>query len=107
MPTVAEMTELQSECTWIWVIQNGVNGYKVVGKNGNSIFLPATGAIFEGSAINGAGENGVYWSSSLNVVGDAWADGPSYAYEIAFVSDNVVINLGSRNKGQVVRPVCP
>ena len=40
MPTIAEMNELESKCTWEWIKQNGVRGYKVTGPNGNFIFLP-------------------------------------------------------------------
>lgn len=40
MPTYDEMKELKDNCTWKWTQINGVNGYKVIGKNGNSIFLP-------------------------------------------------------------------
>ena len=42
MPTYLEMRGLYSNCTWMWVQMNGVNGYKVTSNiNGNSIFLPA------------------------------------------------------------------
>lgn len=43
MPTKEEMQELIDNCTWDWVQIKGVNGYKVTGQNGNSIFLPSTG----------------------------------------------------------------
>lgn len=43
MPTESEMQELVDKCTWEWTQINGINGYKVTGPNGNSIFLPATG----------------------------------------------------------------
>lgn len=43
MPTLKEMEELINKCMWTWTTLNGVNGYKVVGLNGNSIFLPAAG----------------------------------------------------------------
>lgn len=44
MPTQTEWKEIQTQCIWHWVTENGVRGYKVVSKsNGNSIFLPATG----------------------------------------------------------------
>ncbi len=42
MPTETECEELLDNCTWKWTTQNGVKGYKVIGTNGNSIFLPAT-----------------------------------------------------------------
>ena len=40
MPTATEMAELYTNCTWEWTQINGINGYKVTGKNGNSIFFP-------------------------------------------------------------------
>jgi hypothetical protein len=65
MPTETQMSELKSKCTWTWTTQNGTNGYKVTGPNGNSIFLPAAGYCDDGS-LRDAGSNGVYWSASLN-----------------------------------------
>ena len=46
MPTYEEMEELEIECTWKWMTQNNVDGMKVTGPNGNSIFLPAMGDPF-------------------------------------------------------------
>ncbi len=43
MPTIAELQELENNCTWEWKIINGVNGYKITAKNNNWIFLPAAG----------------------------------------------------------------
>ena len=65
MPTEAELDELREKCTWSWSTQNGVNGYKVTGPNGNSIFLPAAG-YRHGTEVNSRGSNGYYWSSSLS-----------------------------------------
>ncbi len=45
MPTAAEQEELHRECTWTWTTFHGKNGYRVTGKNGKSIFLPAAGAV--------------------------------------------------------------
>lgn len=42
MPTLNEFKELKSNCEWKWSNFNGVNGYIVTGKNGNSIFIPPT-----------------------------------------------------------------
>ena len=53
MPTVDELKELVDKCEWHWVDVNGVVGYRVTGRNGNSIFLPSIG--------NG---NTYYWSAS-------------------------------------------
>ena len=67
MPTLDEISELCSECNWTWITQNGVNGNKVIGPNGNYIFLPAAG--FRGGSIDViteyVGTDGYYWSSSL------------------------------------------
>lgn len=65
MPTYEEQDELKTKCTWIWTTQNNVNGYKVTGNNGNSIFLPSAGYRHD-SNLSVAGIDGYYWSSSLN-----------------------------------------
>ncbi len=64
MPTIDEIEELIIECNWQWTSLNGVNGYRVIGPNGNSIFLPAAG-YRNGTELLGRGINGYYWSSSL------------------------------------------
>lgn len=46
MPTKDEMQELVDSCTWTSETLNGVNGYRVAGKNGKSIFLPAAPAKY-------------------------------------------------------------
>ena len=99
MPTLAEKDELCTKCTWDWTTQNGVNGYKVTGPNGNSIFLPAAGYLYEGTLYN-AGSYGYYWSSSL------YADGSYGAYYVGFYSDSVVWDGYYRYDGHSVRPVC-
>lgn len=43
MPTARECIELVNQCNWEWTQIDGVNGYKVRGPSGNSIFLPAAG----------------------------------------------------------------
>ena len=65
MPTHAEQVELNEKCTWTWTTRNGVNGYKVVGPNGNSIFLPAAGKA-SSSRVDFAGSEGYFWSASLD-----------------------------------------
>lgn len=63
MPTFDELKELRTKCTWTWMSQNGIDGYKVTGPNGNSIFLPAAGHR-NGSSLYYAGSRGYYWSSA-------------------------------------------
>ncbi len=64
MPTEAEMNELESKCTWEWIKQNGVRGYKVTGPNGNFIFLPAAGCWSHTSFTDGSCGETYYWSST-------------------------------------------
>lgn len=65
MPTKEELEELGDKCSWQWCNSNGVNGFRVTGPSGNSIFLPA------GSHCGSAGldpdllgYHGYYWSGT-------------------------------------------
>ncbi|MDO4190751.1 MAG: hypothetical protein Q4D14_03565 [Bacteroidales bacterium] len=100
MPTAEECEELKDKCKWEWKQRNGVNGYKVTGPNGNSIFLPAAGCRSDGSLYN-VGSDGNYWSSSL------YSSGCGYAWDLWFDSSNVDVDDVDRGNGQSVRPVCP
>ena len=99
MPTKAERDELLNNCRWDWTTQNGVNGYKVTGPNGNSIFLPAAGHMSEG-ALRYAGLRGYYWSSSLDT------DNLGSAYYVYFSSDKLYRDYDDCCYGLSVRPVC-
>ncbi len=98
MPTEAEIVELLNDCAWTRTTQNGVNGYKVTGPNGNSIFLPATGYCY-GSSRNSVGEVGFYWSS------ESYESDTINAYFFGFDSENHGFGLNSRYYGLTVRPV--
>ncbi len=63
MPTKAELEELHNKCVWEKYKYNGVNGFKVTGPNGNSIYLPAAGIGYS-SSIQGVGKQGYYWSDT-------------------------------------------
>ena len=99
MPTKSEMQELIDKCTWTWTTQNGVNGYKVTSKtNGNYIFLPAAGCR-NGSSLDYAGSDCLYWSSAPN-------ESSSYgAYSLDFNSSNQGMSGIRRGNGLSVRPV--
>ena len=101
MPTVDEIEELLDNCSWEWTIQNGVNGMKVTGPNGNSIFLPAAGYRYD-SSLYDAGGGGYYWSSSLDPDGDDYD-----AYRLYFDSGGAGWRDGYRSGGHSVRAVCP
>lgn len=63
MPTRKELTELYEKCKWEVATINGVNGYKVIGKNGSYIFLPFAGSI-SGEANKQIGDVCNIWASS-------------------------------------------
>lgn len=99
MPTIDELNELRINCSWTWITQNGVEGYKVTSKkNGNSIFLPAAGYRY-GSSLYYAGYYGYYWSSTPN------DDLDFYAYYLDFNGYNHSMDDNYRDYGQSVRPV--
>ena len=100
MPTEDEFTELRTKCTWEWTTQNGVNGRKVTGPNGNSIFLPAAGDRWN-DRLYYAGRDGDYWSSSL------YPDDDNGAYGLNFDSGGTGWSYGGRDSGHSVRAVCP
>lgn len=86
MPTDKEIKELVTKCTWTVKTVNGVEGYEVSG-NGNSIFLPAGGYIYDG-ILQGVGVLGRYWSSSIETDENAvWSDytaEPSLAFDLGY-----------------------
>ena len=57
MPTYTEIEELIKECNWQMETVNGVNGFRVLGPNGNSIFLPVSDKEHNPPS-------GTYWSST-------------------------------------------
>ncbi len=99
MPTYDEMNELYNSCTHEWTTQNGVNGRKFTGPNGNFIFLPAAGFRCD-SGLSHPGSIGHYWTSSL------FAGNPNDAWYLYFRSDGHDVYHSYRGCGQSVRPVC-
>ena len=95
-PTKSEWEELRSNGAWTWTTKDGVNGYEVVGSNGNSIFLPAAG-YRNGSSLYGVGSGGNYWSSTPYNSNDA--------YYLHFDSSGQDMYLSYRSNGLSVRLV--
>lgn len=58
MPTKAEWEELLKRCKW----EKGDGGWKIIGPNGKSIFLPLCGYA-EGFKIYQQGSRGRYWTA--------------------------------------------
>ncbi len=98
LPTESEYEELLNNCTQSWITQGGHIGYRFTSKrNGNSIFLPATG-IRNGTTLEKAGTTGGYWSSFGHNAG---------ACALYFDSSNVAVKgkWFFRFIGLAIRPV--
>lgn len=94
MPSADEFSELIQECSWTWDSYNNVVGYTITGKNGNTIFLPASG----NSEMYNVGT--MYWSRSRSI-----NDGNAYC--LYFTSLEFLLNVKNRIIGCSVRPICP
>ncbi len=97
LPTKEQWKELKNKCRWEWTTQNGVNGYKVTGPNGNSIYLPAAGFRYCDGDVGSVGTRGSYWSSTPIDSG--------YAWRLYFDSSGVNMGRNGRCGGQSVRLV--
>lgn len=97
MPTRRECQELIDKCIWTWITYKGVNGQKVTGPNGNSIFLPAAGACI--GQVNGINLIGYYWSATF---GD---DTNKFAFCLRFDGYDLLGHYNFRSDGRSVRAV--
>jgi hypothetical protein len=106
IPTKEQFAELfdSDNCTWTWTsmtASNGYshNGYKVTSvKNGNSIFLPASG-YRDGANLISRGSIGGYWSKTLDF------SRSDCARALIFYSDSHHEHYSVRYQGHTVRPV--
>jgi len=106
MPTRAEMQELLDRCTITNEIYNGVEGFRVTGPNGNSIFMPASGYKYL-EAIKFTTDDsqnkkcGFYWTSETYGSGTS-----SYAYSLTMGTDGTrTVTNFARASGLIIRPV--
>lgn len=98
MPSRTDLDELSRLCTWQWTERNGINGYLVIGPNGNSIFLPAAGTR-EGLKYESIGKACYYWSGTLG-------DEHSLNANLFVAGTNVGVWLAQRRYvGASIRPV--
>lgn len=102
MPTKDEFDELINKCTWTWTTISGISGYHVVGKNGQSIFLPAAGSCFNDKKKADFGIFGEYWSGTFKETTDFYSN--SYALVFNQLSRKNVEGE-HRYIGLTIRPV--
>jgi len=72
IPSIKDFKELLRCCNWQWMKRKGVNGYLVLGPNGNSIFLPTAGEM-DSDSLEGDNTEGWYWCSEPDDTIDSWA----------------------------------
>ena len=98
MPTKEQWEELYKNTDHSWKAWNGVNGRLFKGKNGAVLFLPAAGYRWD-DELNGVGDYGRYWSSSL------YTDNPDNAWGFDFNSDDYGMDYYDHLNGRSVRAV--
>lgn len=101
-PTNKQWVELLTKCSYSWTTINGVKGCQFTGRNGNTIFLPAASSRSDEDSRS-VGDDGSYWSSSLNKGFPEYAKG--FKFIISFNDCDLYDDLG-RCSGRSVRPVC-
>ena len=102
-PTYSEWVELLTRCDYTWTTQNGVNGFLLTARNGNSIFLSAAGNRSDGD-LNHVDSGGYYWSSSLSKSLPDMTKGFSFSWNGDDWIDHDIYDYG-REMGLIVRPV--
>ena len=96
-PTKDEIRELIYNCNWTPETQNGVDGFKVTGNNGNYIFIPASG-YRDGSSLYIYGEC-YYWSSTPHQYSS------DYSYILYSDYEYQSEDMNYRYRGLTIRPV--
>lgn len=104
MPTNEEIQELADNCQWESYVYNYVEGYKVTGPNGNTIFLPNVGHR-EGNYFYEYGDYGYYWSSTLGIGDDKYKGYDAWVLPLGVSAFNPKSACVLRYIGCSVRPV--
>lgn len=111
LPSQNEAKELINKCTWKNEQVNGIMGKRIIGKNGNSIFLPFAGHFAGGKKYN-EGTAANYWTGTLDTEIYYDAHGNQRPFNFAYVlnigngpSGGTANNSLSRIASSVVRPV--
>ena len=98
-PSKTQWDELLENTTNKWTTQNGKKGRLFTSKkNGQTLFLPAAGYRWD-DELNSAGDDGYYWSSSLDT------DSPDSAWYFRFSSYGTYVGSSGRSHGRSVRAV--
>lgn len=98
-PSIDQFAELKRCCKWKWEYLGNMPGMRVTGKNGNSIFFPAAGALLNDGPFK-IGYQGAYWSSTER---DSWSD--SDGQVMGFDDRKSYLDWEYTNCGLSIRPV--
>lgn len=96
MPSREQLELLRDNCSSEFTTLNGMNGRKITGSNGGSIFLPAAGYGWD-NVTYGVGSFGSYWSSTYLY--------SSSAYCLYFDNGGFYKNSYTSGCGRSIRPV--
>ena len=96
LPTQREVEELKSKCKWIWTVLGKHQGYRIIGPNKKSIFLPAKRWLDSVNSVYRIYD--VYWTATPSrLVEDACA--------LWFNPNMNEIRWFPRSQGCSIRPV--
>lgn len=98
MPTLTDFNELLKNCTITNDTVNNVAGTRFTGPNGNSIFLPWHGTMFNGKLEYP--ERAYYWSSTLDETDNKFGEGLFLSAKMQMRGRGF-----ARCSGRLVRPV--
>lgn len=115
IPTKEDFEELLRECKWVKFRIGYTNGYKVIGRNGRSIFFPACGCmssygLMPKKPIN-INYGGSYWTSTAvpNTEHSYYIDPGQEAWHLSFncrSDTELYIAITPKNGvGNVIRPI--
>ncbi len=118
LPSRNELEELSSRCKWEYINYKGQNGFKLVGPNGNTLFLPITSyrsavwdtdkRAYKESMETKLGTTAHYYSGELNSNGGQWEPWDCRPYVLCGFSNQAhgyVDGTGLRSTGYPVRAV--
>ncbi len=106
IPSEEQIRELVDYCSWKRVTYRAVKGYKVTGRNGNSLFFPDT-FYRSGNTIRNQQMTSEYWSRTILyrfTSSGGWGN-PTMAKALTFDNDYVNCSSEYRSHGFQIRPV--
>ena len=96
LPSDEQFNELLQKCRWVW--QSDYKRYKIIGPNGNYIYMTTAGYKTCSGNLYNVGYGGYYWSSTENESGTT-------AVGLDFDASNKGLHPDSKCSGRSVRLV--